>query len=91
MCVDARAVFDALAASDVCDPKYPHFYIAQIKLIETKIWEGLAEDKLVTDPPLHDSYRSVLGAVAWTVFSRSDIAVYVKSLQGMGPAPRVLY
>ena len=50
----------------------------------------MEDEKLVTLRPLHDFYRSCIGAIAWAVLSRADIAVYVQALQRRGHAPRVL-
>ena len=48
------------------------------------------DEKLVTLTPLHDLFRSCIGAIAWAVLSRADIAVYVQVLQRRGHAPRVV-
>ena len=41
------------------------------------------------DPQLHEAYRSVLGAVAWTVLTRVELAVYVQASQRRAHAPRM--
>ena len=50
----------------------------------------MEDEKLVTDTPLQDLFRSCIGAIAWAVLSRADIAVYVQALQRRGHAPRVV-
>ena len=41
------------------------------------------------DVACHEAYRSVLGAVAWAVLTRAELAVYVQALQRRAHAPRV--
>ena len=43
----------------------------------------------LVDGPCHDACRSVLGAVAWIVLTRVELAVYVQALQRRAHAPRV--
>ena len=50
----------------------------------------MANDKEVADTPLHEAYRSCLGAIALVVLSRADIAAYVQALQRRGAAPRMI-
>ena len=50
----------------------------------------MADDKEVTDRPLHEAYRSCLAAIVWAVLSGLNVAVYVQAFQRRGSAPRVI-
>ena len=47
------------------------------------------EEEAECDTHLHDAYRSSLGAVAWVVLTRAELAVYVQALQRRAHAPRI--
>ena len=40
---------------------------------------------------LHSLYRSLLGAVAFLLLTRADVAVYASALQRLGHAPKVIH
>ena len=65
-------------------------YIGSIKPIDADSFTGKDEYSLC-DIAMHDAYRSVLGAVAWTVLTRAELAVYVQALQRRARAPRIKY
>ena len=75
-----------------CGEVYTHqfTYVNAIKPIPTSAYKGMEDEKLVTLTRLHDLFRSCIGAIAWAVLSRADIAVYVQVLQRRGHAPRVV-
>ena len=62
-------------------------YIDSITLIDASLVIG-KEEKVLCDTELHDAYRPVLGAVAWIVLTRAELAVYVQALQRRAHAPR---
>ena len=45
------------------------------------------DDAALCDSQLHGAHRSVLGAVAWIVLTRAELAVYVQAPQGRAHAP----
>lgn len=54
--------------------------IDSIALTELSLLTGTEEDGLCC-AVLHESYGFVLGAVAWIVLTRAELAVYVRALQ----------
>ena len=48
------------------------------------------DDEALCDDDLHNAYRSVLGAVAWTVLTLAILAVYIQALQRRAHQPRIL-
>ena len=67
---------------------HQYVYIESITPIDAALLVGKDEDTLCGNV-LHDAYRSVLGAVAWTVLTRAELAVYVQALQRRAHAPRI--
>ena len=65
-------------------------YIEAIEPILTSLYEGIANDKEVTDRQIHEAYKSCLGPIAWVVLSRPNVVVYFQALQRRGSAPRVI-
>ena len=65
---------------------HPLTYIDGIVLIIITLLIG-KDDETLCEQDLHDMYRSVLGAVAWTVLTRADLAVYIQALQRKAHAP----
>ena len=67
---------------------HQYVYIDSITPIDTTLFTG-KDDEEMCDSRLHEAYRSVLGAVAWTVLTRAELAVYVQALQRRAHAPRI--
>ena len=63
-------------------------YIDAIVPIPLEMLKG--DENAFAEKKLHDAYRSCPGSVAWAIFSRPDISVYVQALQRRAHAPRVL-
>ena len=68
---------------------HQYVYIDSISPIKSELYAG-KDDEALCDGPCHDACRSVLGAVAWTVLARAELAVYVQALQRRAHAPRVI-
>ena len=65
-------------------------YIKGIKTcISSEITRGASEVK--AGPELHAQYWSVLGAIAYAVLTRPDIAVFVSALQRWSHAPAIIH
>ena len=58
---------------------HQYVFIDSITPIDANTLSGKDEDALC-EFAVHDAYRSVLGAVAWTVLTRAELAVYVQAL-----------
>lgn len=69
---------------------HQYVYIDSIEPIDVHSFQGKDEDSLC-DIAMHDAYRSVLGAVAWTVLTRAELAAYVQALQRRAHAPRIKF
>ena len=67
---------------------HQYVYIHSIKPIDVHSLQGKGEESSC-DTAMHDAYRSVLGAVAWTVLTRAELAVYVQALQRRAHAPGI--
>ena len=67
---------------------HQYVYIDSIKPIDADTLTSKDEDS-ICDIAAHDAYRSVLGAVAWIVLTRAEVAVYVQVLQRRAHVPRV--
>ena len=67
---------------------HQYVYIGNITPIGFSMLASKDEDGL-RDTLIHESYRSVLGAVAWAVITRVDLAMYVQALQRRARAPRI--
>jgi hypothetical protein len=65
-------------------------YVKGIKLCESSDLSAKGIDTLC-DTPLHHQYWSVLGAVAYAVMTRPDIAVFVAALQRCSHAPKIIH
>ena len=63
-------------------------YVGSIQPIKTFLHQG-KDDEALCDGFCHGACRSVLGAVAWTVLTRVELAVYVQALQRRAHAPGV--
>ena len=68
---------------------HQYVYIDSITPIEPSLLTGKGDEALC-DSKMHEAYRSVLGAVAWTVLTRAELAVYVQALQRRAHAPRII-
>ena len=65
-------------------------YIKGIKVCESfEIIRSASEGK--AGPELHAQYWSVLGAIAYAVLTRPDIAVFVSALQRWSHAPAIIH
>ena len=53
---------------------HQYVYVDSIKLISSDLHIG-KEDEALCDAAFHEAYRSVLGAVAWTVLTRAELVV----------------
>ena len=71
---------------EICAHHY--VYIDSVTPIDAHLLQVKDEEGLC-DIALHDAYRSVLGAVAWIVLTRAELAVYVQALQRRAHAPRI--
>ena len=71
-----------------CVFTHQYVYVGSISPIKSEIVGGKDDDALC-DGPCREAYRSVLGAVAWTVLTKAELAVYVQALQRRAHAPRV--
>jgi len=58
--------------------------IAHLDLMSKKAVDAVCAE-------LHSLYRSLLGAVAFLLLTRADVAVYVSALQRWGHAPKVIH
>ena len=67
---------------------HQYVYIDSITPIDSTLFTG-KDDEALCDPQLHEAYRSVLGAVAWIVLTRAELAVYVQALQRRAHASRI--
>ena len=67
---------------------HQYVYIDSITPILPELLHG-KDDEEECNQVVHDAYRSVLGAVAWTVLTRPDLAIYVQALQRQSHAPRI--
>lgn len=63
-------------------------YIGSVTLIDAHSLLGKDEDSLC-DVALREAYRSVLGAGAWDVLTKAELAAYVQTLQRRAHAPRI--
>ena len=59
---------------------HDHVYIESIVPVDNNLLTG-NEDEAECCATFREAYRSVLGAVAWTVLSRAELAVYVQALR----------
>lgn len=64
----------------------PYVYVGSTKPILGSLLVG-KEDDALGDAILHEACRSVLGSVAWTLFSRAELVAYVQALQRRARAP----
>ena len=65
-------------------------YIQGIKLcVHDSISKGKQEEKAC--PDLHHQYWSVLGAIAYSVLTRPDVAVFVSALQRWSHEPNIIH
>ena len=67
---------------------HQYVYIDSITPINPDLLHGL-DDEVECNTTLHEAYRSVLGAVAWIVLTRAELAVYVQNFQRKAHAPNV--
>ena len=65
-------------------------YASSLRIIaHPELMSKKAEDAVCAE--LHSLYRSLLGAVAFLLLTRADVAVYVSALQRWGHAPKVIH
>ena len=64
-------------------------YIDSITPIDSSLFTG-KDDQALCGSQLHETYRSVLGAVAWTALTRAELDVYEQALQRRAHAPRII-
>ena len=50
-------------------------YVGSVQPVKPELHQA-KDDEALCDGPCHEAYRSVLGAVAWAVLTRVDLAVY---------------
>ena len=67
---------------------HQYVYVGSISPIKVELYSR-KDDETLCDGPCPDAYRSVLGAVAWAVLTRAELAVYVQAFQRRVHAPRV--
>ena len=67
---------------------HQYVYVDSVKPISSDLYIG-KEDEALCDAACHEAYRFVLGAVAWTVLTRTKLAIYVQALQRRAHAPLV--
>ena len=67
---------------------HQYVYIDSITPTDNNIFIG-KDEGAVCDTFLHEAYRSVLGAVAWIVLTRTELAVYVQAFRRRACAPRI--
>ena len=67
---------------------HQYVYIESIAPMASHLVIG-QDEEAECSAQLHEAYRSVLGAVAWTVPSRVDLTAYVQALQRRAHAPRI--
>ena len=67
---------------------HQYVYVDSIQPLTPELYSGKGDEALC-DGPCHEAYRSVPGAVAWTVLTRAGLAVYVQVFQRRAHAPRV--
>ena len=63
-------------------------YVKRLRLISTDSLPD-NDDEVITDPDLTTSYSSLIGGAAWSLITRSDVAVHIGHLQRHSHAPRV--
>ena len=63
-------------------------YIAMLRPIATELLRG-RQDEEEANEELHAAYMSLLGGVAWTILSRTEVSVYVQALQRYAHKPTV--
>ena len=63
-------------------------YIKALQPLATTTLRGKDEDAVVEDE-LAGRFASLLGGVAWTVLTRTEVAIYVQALQRHASVPRV--
>ena len=68
---------------------HQYVYVGWIQPMKSELHSGKADEALV-DSVCREAYRFVLGAVAWTVLTRAELAVCVQVLQRRAHAPRVI-
>ena len=49
---------------------------AEVQPLDPMVWQDLDVDKDMTDTPLHGSYTSCFGAIAWAVAGRLGIVAH---------------
>ena len=65
-------------------------YASSLRIIaHSDLLSKKTEDAVSAD--LHSLYRSLFGAVAFLLWTRADVAVYVSALQRWGHAPKVIH
>ena len=64
-------------------------YVGSIQPVKPEFYQW-KDDAALCGGPFHEAYRSVLGAVAWTVVTRVELAVYVQAFQRRVHAPMVI-
>ena len=67
---------------------HQYVYVGGVKPIDASLL-GSKGDEVLCDEELHEAYRSVLGAVAWAVLTRAELATYVQALQRRPHGPRI--
>lgn len=67
---------------------HQYVYVDNRKPIEVSLLNDKYEEALC-DTILHEAYMSVLGAVAWEVLTRAELALYAHALQRRAQAPRI--
>ena len=60
---------------------YQYVYIDSINVITVDMLTG-KDDEDLRPAVLHESYKPVLGAAAWTALTSAELAAYVQALQG---------
>ena len=65
-------------------------YIATLGSITLKDEEDRNDELKEVSEVTHGLYRQLLGAVAWTMLTRADLAIYVQALQRRCAKPRVV-
>ena len=68
---------------------HQHAYVDSTSPTKAELYSG-KDGEALCDGLCHDVYISILGAVAWIVLTRAELAVYVQALQRRAHAPRVI-
>ena len=63
-------------------------YVGSIKPIASELYNGKG-DEAAGDGSCREAYRSIRGAIVWTVLTRVELAVYAQVLQRRVHAPEV--